>query len=187
MPFRTKDTKRRIFHDLGGIGTVIHALDGVKHSGTLDLLTQGSYVPVNKAGDTMTGNLVFNKFAPRVDLKGSGSTSYLGFLDTLIFERQFTEMFCLDYYGFSPILTNQRDLGTTSLKWKDIYVAGLVDGVDVGSHTHGSASGEGVPVKRIQTGSGTPSGLSEGYIYFDKDNGKLWVHDGTTQKSVTLA
>jgi len=39
----------------------------------------------------------------------------------------------------------------------------------------------------VVTGGGTPTSGALGDIYFDKDNDKLWVHNGTAFVSTTLS
>ena len=45
-----------------------------------------------------------------------------------------------------PIDDNSLDLGSSSYRWRDIYVAGKVDGVDVSEHRHDGTEGHGVAI-----------------------------------------
>jgi hypothetical protein len=155
---------------------------------------------VSRAGDTMTGDLKMGEGSCIRLYDANGEFCGYVYADTVAVTfavvpgRRFELEPGADG-DVVPFMGDTYGLGSTIRKWKHLYLSrnlytdGLVDGVDVGSHDHGSGAGMGSPTVRMRSGLAADrpvSGDAAGDFYYATDTHALSIWDGDSWESVTL-
>ena len=157
-------------HTHSGVGAMGPVL--VKEAYPQALLLDGSR--------TMTGDLTIEKDSPLLEIKAPVS----GTIPRIRLSRPEIGSMDIDLTVDGLEITG----GNLYLDG-DFTLAGTVDGVDVGSHTHlGGTGGPAVAGVRAGVAASRPaSGETAGALYFATDTGVLSIWDGTAWKGVELS
>ena len=149
----------------------------------------------------MTDLLKIEMGGTNVRLYGYESIGYVGSAnDFILFAHDVPQINAANGWiyskNFLPYSDNTYTLGySPSYRWKHLYLSGnvlvdgLVDGVDVGSHDHGSGAGMGPAVIRHRAGLAADrpaSGIATGDMYFATDTYVLSYWDGAAWRTVAL-
>jgi hypothetical protein len=170
--------------------------------GTIDLTQKCTYVPVNKAGDTMTGDLSIDKTTPAISLKVGGVEKVSYKVDTVlgmlmpVIDIPFPGMLIHRVpAGVGSSYLFMDDRGVLGGMWIDpggasLRIGGILGGPIISVDIAGSG-GYGLAIEKtrirvnlpLSLQTSEPSFLYPGLFWFRSDLGRLrFSPDGTTVK-----